>query len=159
MTPKEQVTHILNALKHPFDTRIVAIASDDNRRTLGIRSPYNSGYISELKETISSSERSWNPETRTWFVEPHHYNTIMSLCLRYFSLANIRESNTSGLSDLTSPVKPKVEKTNISLEAIKALNVVHSNETEDLVYVIVLAWKNNQITSEKALETIDKLYN
>jgi hypothetical protein len=161
MGVKEQLTVMLNAMHNRrYDRHVVAIACDDDRTILGIRTPFNSHYIQELKSNVPSSEREWDPDVKIWFVNPTYYNIIMELCMKYFRRDLIRNSNTTGLELLnpTYKAKPKL-KSDITIQAIKALNIeMDEFDYEEIVYVLVTAWRNKQITDSYAMELLDKLY-
>ena len=163
-TERAEITRVLNVMRGRYDRSTVVIACDTNDRSiLGIRTPFNAPYIAELKIHIPSSEREWNPETRTWFVNSSYYNIIIELCSKYIPQYSLRQSNTTGL-ELLVPKKnsgPK-SKSDITTQAIKALKTLDIEmddfDYEEVVFVIVTAWRNKQITDLQSMELLDKLY-
>lgn len=53
--------------------------------TIAITSPYDAGFVTELKSAIPASERRYKPESKSWVVSPRHGKTLQDLCMKYFN--------------------------------------------------------------------------
>lgn len=52
---------------------------------IAVKSPYDAGFVNELKSRIQSTERRWKPEIKAWVVSPRHGKTAQELCEKYFN--------------------------------------------------------------------------
>ncbi len=66
-----------------------------------IITPYNQAFIDELKETIPSTYRRWDPEEKVWLVHEAYQETLLDILSNYFDdvqsdLVEAEESISSG---------------------------------------------------------------
>lgn len=52
---------------------------------IAVKSPYDAGFVNELKSRIQPTERRWKPEIKAWVVSPRHGKTAQELCEKYFN--------------------------------------------------------------------------
>lgn len=51
---------------------------------IAVRTPYDPGFVNELKSTIPYTDRRWKGESKQWIVTPSHGATLQNLCNKYF---------------------------------------------------------------------------
>lgn len=52
---------------------------------IAVTSPYDSGFVTELKTLIPATDRRYKPENKSWIVTPRHGATLQNLCMKYFN--------------------------------------------------------------------------
>lgn len=64
---------------------------------IAVKTPYDPGFVSELKSKVQPNERRYKPEAKQWIVSVRHGKTVQDLCNKYFNelpllpqLANVR---------------------------------------------------------------------
>jgi len=51
---------------------------------IAVKTPYDPGFVSELKSSIPNTDRRYKPESKQWVVTPRHGATLQNLCNKYF---------------------------------------------------------------------------
>ena len=51
---------------------------------IAVRTPYDPGFVNELKSAIPYTDRRWKQDSKTWIVTPAHGATLQNLCNKYF---------------------------------------------------------------------------
>lgn len=51
---------------------------------IAIKTPYDPGFVNELKSAIPYTDRRWKGENKVWIVTPSHGATLQNLCNKYF---------------------------------------------------------------------------
>jgi DnaJ-class molecular chaperone with C-terminal Zn finger domain len=51
---------------------------------ISVKTPYDPGFVADLKSTIPYTDRRYKPETKTWIVTPSYGTTLQDLCNKYF---------------------------------------------------------------------------
>ena len=77
---------------------------------IAVKSPYDAGFVNELKSRIQSTERRWKPEIKAWVVSPRHGKTAQELCEKYF--------NEIPLLPQIASVKPTIKQTILDVRYI-----------------------------------------
>jgi len=74
---------------------------------IAITSPYDSGFVTELKSLIPATDRRWKPENKSWVVTLSHGKTLQDLCMKYFNelpllpaMANIKPAIKQQILDV-----------------------------------------------------------
>lgn len=58
--------------------------------------PYDSGFVADLKALIPYGQRTYNKDRKTWTIGARHGRTVQDLCLKYFGrVPELPELNTS----------------------------------------------------------------
>ncbi len=52
--------------------------------SIAVRTPYDPGFVADLKSSIPYTDRRYKPETKQWIVTPSHGATLQNLCNKYF---------------------------------------------------------------------------
>jgi hypothetical protein len=144
----------------------VWIVGDPVNALIGIRSPYHGRYIEELKRSIPYTEREWDGVHRVWYVNATYYNIVRSLCWTYYGQSSIHEKWTDsfrGLSPKPRTVKRRGEDLNKKLiSAIQSITTdefIQPTRKEDIIEILMDAWKDGSISNEDTLESIYSLIN
>lgn len=58
--------------------------SQDNGALL-VTTPYDAGFVNELKSSIPYTDRRWKGDVKAWVVTPSHGATLQNLCMKYFN--------------------------------------------------------------------------
>lgn len=87
---------------------------------IAITSPYDAGFVTELKSTIPANDRRYKPESKSWIVTPRHGATLQNLCMKYF--------NELPLLPNVANVKPTVKQQIIEVRYIGATKDRGSDE-------------------------------
>jgi hypothetical protein len=67
----------------PVVTPIVVVATVADTGWLQVKTPYNAGFVSEIKNLPYRSRR-WNGDARVWEVEPQYLAQVSALVARYY---------------------------------------------------------------------------
>jgi hypothetical protein len=51
---------------------------------IAIKTPYDPGFVADLKNAIPNTDRRYEPKTKRWIVTPAHGATLQNLCNKYF---------------------------------------------------------------------------
>jgi hypothetical protein len=51
---------------------------------IAVRTPYDPGFVADLKSSIPQTDRRYKPESKQWIVTPSHGATLQNLCNKYF---------------------------------------------------------------------------
>lgn len=62
---------------------------DQATNRIGIRTPYNPEFITELKAFISPGARTWDGPTKTWYANTSYLDTVERLIHKYFPDATV----------------------------------------------------------------------
>lgn len=49
-----------------------------------VKTPYDAGFVADLKSRIPYADRRWKGETKVWIVTPSHGATVQDLCNKHF---------------------------------------------------------------------------
>ena len=52
---------------------------------ISITSPYDAGFVAELKSSVPPTDRRYNGQNKSWIVTPAHGATLQNLCMKYFN--------------------------------------------------------------------------
>lgn len=52
---------------------------------IAVKTPYDPGFVADLKSSIPPSDRRYKPEVRQWFITPSYGTTLQNLCMKYFN--------------------------------------------------------------------------
>jgi len=52
---------------------------------IAITTPYDAGFVTELKSLIPYTDRRWKGDSKQWIVTPSHGATLQNLCMKYFN--------------------------------------------------------------------------
>jgi hypothetical protein len=52
---------------------------------IAVQSPYDAGFVAELKSKVQPAERRWNGANKVWIVSNRHGKTVQDLCAKYFN--------------------------------------------------------------------------
>jgi len=77
---------------------------------IAITTPYDAGFVTELKSLIPYTDRRWKGESKQWIVTPSHGATLQNLCMKYFNELPL-------LPDIAN-TKPKVKQQIIDVRYI-----------------------------------------
>lgn len=62
--------------------------------TAFVLTPYDPGFVAELKLCVPASSRKWNPETKAWTVESRYIPDVKRLMLKAFGQADVLNQET-----------------------------------------------------------------
>src|SRR5919109_2280678 len=51
---------------------------------IAVKTPYDPGFVADLKSSIPYTDRRWKQDSKTWVVTPSHGATLQNLCNKYF---------------------------------------------------------------------------
>lgn len=52
---------------------------------IAVKTPYDAGFVADLKSSIPYTDRRWKGESKVWIVTPSHGSTLQNLCMKYFN--------------------------------------------------------------------------
>jgi len=52
---------------------------------IAVKTPYDPGFVNELKSAIPYTDRRWKADNKVWIVTPSHGATLQNLCNKYFN--------------------------------------------------------------------------
>lgn len=52
---------------------------------IAVQTPYDPGFVNQLKFSIPNADRRWNPSQKVWMIAPCCGATIQNLCMQYFN--------------------------------------------------------------------------
>lgn len=56
-----------------------------------VRTPYDPGFVRELKSEIHASQRKWDPDEKIWKVDPSQDDVLVPLVAKYFGEPTVLE--------------------------------------------------------------------
>ena len=59
-----------------------------------LKTPYNPGFVNELKIDVGWTSRGWDPMSKTWWVDPVYKKYVIDLCRRYFADVEVVDKTT-----------------------------------------------------------------
>lgn len=62
---------------------------DVTNQGLLLRSPYNPFFVAEFKTAIPNRERKYNPDDRTWLVDPKYGKVLLAMVYKYWPLSRL----------------------------------------------------------------------
>lgn len=79
-------------------TRTVRVAlgvhhPSDDRPGVEIQTPYNEGFVEDLKRTVPHRERSWDSVDRVWWASEEHAEAVIELVIFYFGEAEVVDAD------------------------------------------------------------------
>lgn len=66
--------------------------------SLLVRTPYNAGFVDELKAMIPWGERSWASASKYWVVDEKHEDIVTHLIQRYYGAFEIIDPDTGDVT-------------------------------------------------------------
>src|SRR5690242_18531984 len=74
---------------------------------IAVKTPYDPGFVADLKSSIPNTDRRYKPESKQWVVTPSHGATLQNLCNKYFGeipllpqIANIKPTVQQKILDV-----------------------------------------------------------
>ena len=61
-----------------------ASIEETDDQTIILRTPYHHDFVEELKGTVPSSDRQWDPEEKAWTIDMDYEQEVVDLCEHYF---------------------------------------------------------------------------
>jgi hypothetical protein len=52
---------------------------------IAVKTPYDAGFVADLKSSIPHTDRRYKPEIKQWIVTPSHGAILQNLCMKYFN--------------------------------------------------------------------------
>jgi hypothetical protein len=78
---------------------IVIIETD----TLVLHTPYNMGFVEELKAAVPWSLRSWDGAAKVWKVDPIFQDQVIGLCDLFFGNVDVDDRRPAGPPAISGP--------------------------------------------------------
>lgn len=66
---------------------------------IALQTPYNQGFVSDLKDAIPYTERRWDRDNRVWLVAEAEADKAIEIAARYFEVVDGRGKNTSEIEE------------------------------------------------------------
>jgi hypothetical protein len=85
--------------------RDVAIMSANKGGGRTFETPYNAGFVDDLKNNIPYNMRQWNPEKKRWVVAPEMADTAADIASQYFHVADGRNMTAAQVKQVKRAVR------------------------------------------------------
>lgn len=82
--------------------RVEPFDGADGRDGFLVRTPYDAGFVDELKETIPYRDREWWPDSKAWWVAAEHDGELGWLLLRRWDCYELIDVDTGEIQLYTA---------------------------------------------------------
>lgn len=71
---------------------------------IAIKTPYDPGFVADLKSSIPYTDRQWKNDTKVWIVTPAHGAKVQDLCNKYFGELPLLPTGISARPTITQKI-------------------------------------------------------
>jgi len=113
---------------------------------IALQTPYDRGFVAELKNEIHYSERKWDRANRVWLVTPAQADKALEVAARYFEVVDGRDKSTNEMEEA------QIEAEIAQIKASQAAILEKRDYIEEIIGKLDVAINRYSFNSKSAIK-------